>query len=108
MPKFLKIILSIVFCICCLPDAKALDFGTDSLASNDSLSIVEELKAIPDVPLPELYAWATINGARALGMESDMGSVEVGKRCGLVLTENLDSRDGSLRLASESRTRRLL
>ena len=82
--------------------------GTDSLASNDSLSIVEELKAIPDVPLPELYAWATINGARALGMESDMGSVEVGKRCGLVLTENLDSRDGSLRLASESRTRRLL
>ncbi len=82
--------------------------GTDSLASNDSLSMLEELKALPGVPLPEALMWATLNGAQALGMEAEIGSVEVGKRCGLVLLENLAMRGGELRLTDESRSRRLL
>lgn len=82
--------------------------GTDSLASNDSLSILEELKALPEVPLPEVLEWATLNGAQALGMEAEAGSVEAGKRCGLVLIENIASRGGEPRLTAESRSRRLL
>ena len=42
--------------------------GTDSLASNTSLSIIEELKCFADIPLDELLHWATDNGAAALGI----------------------------------------
>ena len=40
--------------------------GTDSLASNSSLSIIEELKCFADVPLQTLLGWATTNGYKAL------------------------------------------
>jgi cytosine/adenosine deaminase-related metal-dependent hydrolase len=62
--------------------------GTDSLASNDSLSILEEIKSIrkafPSIPQVELLAWATKNGALALNIDNDYGSFEVGKTPGLV------------------------
>lgn len=79
--------------------------GTDSLASNSSLSIVEELKALPEVPLAEAVEWATINGAKALGLEAELGSVEVGKRSGIVLLEGLDfsSTEPCLTVATTSR-----
>jgi cytosine/adenosine deaminase-related metal-dependent hydrolase len=68
--------------------------GTDSLASNTSLSIINELKSIqshfPDINLETLIRWATINGARALGEESTFGSIEPGKKPGLVLLKNVD------------------
>ena len=32
--------------------------GTDSLASNDRLSVFEEMRMFPGIPLPELLAWA--------------------------------------------------
>ena len=82
--------------------------GTDSLASNDSLSIIEELKMFSDVPLAELVAWATINGARALGLEQEIGSVERGKRSGLVLIEGVEMRDGELCLRPDAKTRRVI
>ena len=40
--------------------------GTDSLASNSSLSIIEELKYFTDEPLHTLLSWATNNGYKAL------------------------------------------
>ena len=40
--------------------------GTDSLASNSSLSILEELKCFESIPLAERLIWATTNGAEAL------------------------------------------
>jgi cytosine/adenosine deaminase-related metal-dependent hydrolase len=68
--------------------------GTDSLSSNFGLSIMSELKTLqkefPETGLEELIRWATINGARALGEEAYTGSIEPGKRPGLVLIENLD------------------
>ncbi len=84
--------------------------GTDSLASTDHLSILGELKllqeAAPAIPLDEILRWGTINGARALKMDDSLGSIEPGKKPGLLLIEGADL-DG-LRLRRESRVRRLL
>ena len=45
--------------------------GTDSLASNKKLDILEELKTLqfhfPSLSIEDLVSWATINGAKALG-----------------------------------------
>ena len=81
--------------------------GTDSLASNDSLSMIEEIKALGDVPLAEAVKWATINGAKALGIDGEMGSVERGKRPGLVLIEGVEMTD-TLRLTPSATSRRLI
>ena len=63
--------------------------GTDSLASNWGLSILDEIKTIrknfPQIPLEEVLGWATINGARALGMDDFLGSFEEGKKPGVVI-----------------------
>jgi cytosine/adenosine deaminase-related metal-dependent hydrolase len=62
--------------------------GTDSLASNHSLSILDEMKVIldsvPGVDFDTVLRWATINGAHALDMQNQLGSIETGKRPGLV------------------------
>jgi len=84
--------------------------GTDSLASNTSLSILEEIKTLqfnfPDLSVKDLVAWATINGARALGEEERFGKIEPGKRPGLLLLENVDLQD--MKLLNESTVRRLI
>jgi cytosine/adenosine deaminase-related metal-dependent hydrolase len=68
--------------------------GTDSLASNHQLSILEEMKIIqhacPSIALDELLGWATIHGANALGISDLAGSIEVGKRPGINLLTNVD------------------
>lgn len=62
--------------------------GTDSLTSNWQLSIWEEIKTIRKyqsyVPLETILTWATINGAKALGFDDRLGTIEVGKSPGLV------------------------
>jgi cytosine/adenosine deaminase-related metal-dependent hydrolase len=84
--------------------------GTDSLASNDDLSILEELKTlqfnIPDIPIETLVMWATINGARALGKQDVYGSIKPGNKPGLLLIENVDLQN--MRLLPESFVRRLI
>jgi cytosine/adenosine deaminase-related metal-dependent hydrolase len=64
--------------------------GTDSLASNASLDVLAEAKALadrfPGVPARELVTMATWNGARALG-RSDLGRLAKGARPGLLLVE---------------------
>ena len=64
--------------------------GTDSLASNERLSPLEELKSLPEVPLDERLRWATAAGAAALGIDDRLGSVEPGKRPGLLLLSGID------------------
>lgn len=63
--------------------------GTDSLASNNQLNILEELKSLqhhsPDVGLQELLQWATLNGAKAIQLEERLGSFEKGKTPGILL-----------------------
>lgn len=95
-------------------DARArVCIGTDSLSSNWQLSVLEEMKTIARyqsfVPFETLLEWATLNGARALGFEADLGSIEPGKTPGLNLLENLALRpEGSYALTPDAGVRRLI
>jgi aminodeoxyfutalosine deaminase len=68
--------------------------GTDSLASNNKLSILEELKTLqksfPSLSIENLVKWATLNGAKALDEDKEFGKIEVGKKPGLLLLQNVD------------------
>ena len=87
-----------------------ITLGTDSLTSNYQLSIFEEIKTLqrhfPHIPLTELLSWGTINGARFLGMEHQLGSFEKGKSPGIVPIENLDTQ--TLTLTPESTSRLII
>lgn len=72
--------------------------GTDGAASNNNLNMVQMLKFTallhkvvrrdPTVITAEkVLEMATIDGARALGMEGQIGSIEVGKRADLIVVD---------------------
>lgn len=67
-----------------------LALGTDSLASNDSLSMWDEMRfaidAYPAVFTPaELLEMSTMGAARALQLEGEIGSLEEGKRADFIV-----------------------
>lgn len=78
--------------------------GTDSLASNTSLSLLNEMKIIqhytPEIPLGILLQWATLNGARALAFDHLLGSFEINKKPGVNLIMGIDFEN--MRLTDES------
>lgn len=80
--------------------------GTDSLASNHSLSMVNELKLLKEYPLFETLTWASANGADALGYGSTLGRLEVGRKCGLAIIDALDYEN--LAITERSSCRRIL
>jgi 5-methylthioadenosine/S-adenosylhomocysteine deaminase len=72
--------------------------GTDGPASNNDLDMFGAMLAAAllhkhagedptALPAPEAVALATIEGARALGMQDRIGSLEVGKRADLVVVD---------------------
>ena len=65
--------------------------GTDSLASNDTLSILEEMRQaralFPQITNHTLLEMATINGARVLGLAEQTGSITPGKAANLIAFE---------------------
>jgi 5-methylthioadenosine/S-adenosylhomocysteine deaminase len=74
----------------------AVGLGTDGAASNNTLDIFETMKVC--ALLHKAHRWdptvlnaqkvldlATIEGARALGVEREIGSLEVGKRADIIL-----------------------
>ncbi len=67
--------------------------GTDSLASNHSLSILDELKLLslhfPSIPAEEMLRWVTSEGAAALQLEEILGSLTPGTSPGILQLENL-------------------
>ncbi len=82
--------------------------GTDSLASNDKLCILSELKALhsrfPELELVKTIRWATLNGARFLGIDPTCGTLEAGKKPGL----NLITHTHGMMLTAESEVRKLV
>ncbi len=93
-----------------LNDVDNVCLGTDSYASNTSLSILKEIKvladAYPHVPLEIWLKMATINGAKALNIHKKYGTLEIGKTSGLIAILNVDF--SSMRLTEESYVIRLL
>jgi cytosine/adenosine deaminase-related metal-dependent hydrolase len=57
--------------------------GTDSCASSPDLNLVDDLRLLheiaPEVSMQALWEMATIRGARAIGMEEQVGSITPGK-----------------------------
>ena len=99
-----KMIKNLFWCLCpnanlyitnTLPDIPSLlaekariTLGTDSLASNHSLNMLDEINVIqkhcPEIPFEVMLKWATINGAVFLGIEKQYGSFEKGKKPGVI------------------------
>ena len=84
--------------------------GTDSLASNTELSILQEMLTIqqnfPEVPLEELLSWACINGAKALNLSTTFGSFENGKKPGVNLITGTDFK--TMKLTPNTKVKRLI
>jgi cytosine/adenosine deaminase-related metal-dependent hydrolase len=84
-----------------------LSLGTDSLASNNKLCILNEMRILqdkfPSLTTARLISWATTNGAKYLGLDDDKGTLEAGKTPGLNLITGLDG----LKITSETKVRRL-
>jgi cytosine/adenosine deaminase-related metal-dependent hydrolase len=82
--------------------------GTDSLASNNKLCILSELKTLqknfPDLDLHQMLNWACLNGAKYLGLEKTLGSLEKGKKPGI----NLISHTKDMNITQESTVRKLI
>jgi 5-methylthioadenosine/S-adenosylhomocysteine deaminase len=90
--------------------------GTDGPVCNNSLSLFEEMKFASLIqkatrldatamPADQILRMATINGARALGLDHEIGSLEVGKKADLLLLDldqanltpvNVDEQGGNL------------
>jgi 5-methylthioadenosine/S-adenosylhomocysteine deaminase len=74
--------------------------GTDGAASNNTLDMFETMKVCAllhkistmnpiAMPAYKVLELATINGARALGMDREIGSLEVGKKADVILVDYL-------------------
>jgi aminodeoxyfutalosine deaminase len=92
-----------------LPDVKLLMekglkicLGTDSLTSNHTLSIIDEmnvlLKNFSFIQPETVLNWATKNGAEALDLQKNFGALVVGKNSGLNL---LSYEDREFRLSQK-------
>lgn len=76
----------------------AVSLGTDGSSSNNNLNMFEEInlaalinKAVntsaTSIPAKTALRMATINGAKALDWEKEIGSIEVGKKADLILID---------------------
>ena len=62
--------------------------GTDSLASNDTLSMLAEMQTLahmfPRMPTREILEMATLNAAKALGLKDRLGKISSGAWADLI------------------------
>ncbi len=75
-----------------------VSLGTDGAASNNNLDLFQEMKTSTllqkvnhmdptALPTRKVMEMATIDGARALGLEDELGTIEVGKKADMVLVD---------------------
>ncbi|KAF5083381.1 5-methylthioadenosine/S-adenosylhomocysteine deaminase [anaerobic digester metagenome] len=81
-----------------LENGVCMSLGTDGAASNNNLDLLEEMKITallqkvttldPTVmPARTVFDMATIGGAAALGLEDEIGTIEVGKKADIILVD---------------------
>jgi 5-methylthioadenosine/S-adenosylhomocysteine deaminase len=81
----------------------AVGLGTDGAASNNDLDMFEAMRQAAflhklvagdprAIPAPVALEMATIEGARAMGMEHEIGSLEAGKRADLLVVSMASAR----------------
>ncbi len=86
-----------------LANGITVGLGTDGAASNNDLDMFEAMRFAAllhkvktgdpqSVPASAALEMATINGARALGLEKTIGSIEAGKRADLVIVSTANAR----------------
>lgn len=84
--------------------------GTDSLASNRTLSILDEMKKLqdiaPEIALDSVLRWATKNGAEILQLDHSYGSLETDKKPGIVQLTPVDVR--TMKLLPQTAVRRIV
>ncbi|MFY9312316.1 MAG: amidohydrolase [Tepidanaerobacteraceae bacterium] len=72
--------------------------GTDGASSNNNLNMFEEIHLASiihkganfdavSVPAEDVIKMATVNGAKAFGLEEELGSIEVGKKADIILID---------------------
>ncbi len=75
-----------------------VSLGTDSVASNNSMDMFKEMMICgllhkqhrwdpKAAPVQKLLDMATIDGAKAIGMEKEIGSLEAGKKADIIIVE---------------------
>jgi 5-methylthioadenosine/S-adenosylhomocysteine deaminase len=75
-----------------------VSLGTDSVASNNAIDMFEEMRAavfqqrtltgdIQSLTAQDAFRMATIEGARALRLEKQLGSLELGKRADFAVVD---------------------
>jgi len=80
---------------CYPPDAARIGLGSDSVASNNTMDLFEEMRfavliqrarrrQYDAMTAREAVEMATLGGARALGLEREIGSLEPGKQADLI------------------------
>jgi len=70
-----------------------ITLGTDSLASNNQLNILAEMRTLQEnkqINFEALLQWATLNGAEFLGIDDYFGTLAKGKKPGLNLIQLSD------------------
>ena len=81
-----------------LDDGVNVSLGTDGAASNNNLNLFEEMhlaallqkwlrRDAEALPAREVLRMATIRGAQALGLDAEIGSLEVGKRADVIMID---------------------
>ncbi|MGC9517303.1 MAG: amidohydrolase family protein [Methanomicrobiales archaeon] len=73
-----------------------VSLGTDGAASNNNLDMLEEMKTAAllqkvhtldstALSAEKVFKMSTLNGARTLGLENEIGTIEIGKKADLIL-----------------------
>ena len=81
-----------------LDDDINVSLGTDGAASNNNLNLFEEMhlaallqkwlrRDAEALPARQVLRMATINGAKALGLDAELGSLEVGKQADVIVLD---------------------
>jgi len=79
----------------CLKAGVNVALGTDGAASDDTLNMLEEARCAnylqgargEKIAAVDLLHMATVNGAKALGLEKQVGTIEEGKKADLVILD---------------------